>query len=123
MDTKGFNLRERAGRGIIAAALIIAAACGRSTTAVAPPDTPAATPVAVIEEEALPSTLSEARALRRAAKLDLYERGLRKLSGSDDASIASRELRVITETFGQGVRVCDNDSTVHPTLRCPAGVP
>mgnify|MGYP000117791992 CR=1 FL=1 len=89
MDTKGCNLNERGARGVIAAALIIAAACGRST-AVAPPDAPAATPAAVVEEEALPSTLSEARSLRRAAKLDLYERGLRKLSGSDDASIASR---------------------------------
>jgi type IV fimbrial biogenesis protein FimT len=39
------------------------------------------------------------------------------------ATFASRDLRVITESFGQGVRVCDNDATVHASLRCPAGVP
>ncbi len=39
------------------------------------------------------------------------------------ATVASRELRVITEPFGMGTRVCDNDPTVHLTLRCPAGVP
>lgn len=39
------------------------------------------------------------------------------------ATVASRELRVITEPFGMGIRVCDNDPTVDATLRCPAGVP
>ncbi|MGZ8710295.1 MAG: tetratricopeptide repeat protein, partial [Thermoanaerobaculia bacterium] len=90
MDTKGFTLRKRISRASIAAALMILAACGRSTTAVTPPDTPTATPQAVVEEESLPASLSEARALRRAAKLELYERGLRKLAESDDALVASR---------------------------------
>ena len=43
--------------------------------------------------------------------------------GVRHASVASRDLRVITEFFGQGVRVCDNDPTVQASLRCPAGVP
>ena len=90
MDTKGFKLRKRFGRVWVAAALMIAAACRRSTTAVTAPDTPAATPQAIVEEETLPASLSEARALRRAAKLDLYERGLRKLAESDDALTGSR---------------------------------
>jgi type IV fimbrial biogenesis protein FimT len=37
-------------------------------------------------------------------------------------SLAARELRVITDVFG-GTRVCDNDMTVHVSLRCPVGVP
>jgi prepilin-type N-terminal cleavage/methylation domain-containing protein len=36
----------------------------------------------------------------------------------------SRELTVITDVFGAGVRVCDNDDpTVNASLRCPPGVP
>lgn len=39
------------------------------------------------------------------------------------AAAPSRALRVITEFFGQGVRVCDKDGAVHATLQCPGGVP
>jgi type IV fimbrial biogenesis protein FimT len=39
------------------------------------------------------------------------------------ATAVARPLRVITEPWGQGVRVCDNDAAVHASLRCPAGVP
>ena len=95
VDTKGCTLRQRVARGWITFVLIVAAACGRSTTAVAPPDTPAATPAAVVEEESLPVSLSEARSLRAAGNLEQYELGLRRLTESADALVASRAASLL----------------------------
>ncbi|HUP50234.1 MAG TPA: transglycosylase SLT domain-containing protein [Thermoanaerobaculia bacterium] len=95
MDTKGRQVRQEKGRGWFATSLMVMllVSCGRSGSAVAPPPAPA--PPAIIEEEALPANLAEARAMRRAARLDLYERGLRRMAESEDPVAARRAASLL----------------------------
>jgi len=75
--------------------IVIAAACGRSSS-IAPPPPPAPVPAAVVEvEEPLAITMDEARALRNSGQLDQYERGLDALSKSPDPLVARRALTLL----------------------------
>jgi soluble lytic murein transglycosylase len=87
VDSAGQVTRRRAGGALAASVFVItAAACGPSSH-VAPP--PASLPPPVTEE-ALPTTLDEARALQRNGKSEQYQRSLRALAFSTNATTSRR---------------------------------
>lgn len=88
MDPAGQVSRRRARNALTPFGIIVfLAACGRSTN-VAPPAQPQALPTQAAEES-LPSTLEEVRPLRESDPAR-YERGLRALALSSDATTAKR---------------------------------
>jgi soluble lytic murein transglycosylase-like protein len=110
---------------ILHSSFFILVACTR--TAPAPPPPPAPTPPAVVEQEQLPATLDEARALRVAGKLETYEHALRALTASPDARTRGRALALLAlvdldqkkndEALAMLARAADDDAPAAPWLR------
>src|ERR1051325_7067634 len=78
----------------VTGSLLLAVAIGCARTAPAPPP-PAPAPTAATTPAPVATTLDEARALRRAGKLDLYDQGLRELAKSTDAVTHRRALALL----------------------------
>jgi peptidoglycan lytic transglycosylase len=87
VDSAGSFSRRRARVALAAFALVLLAACGRSSRAVPPP---APIPPALAASAPAAATLDDAKALRRAGKPEEYERSLRALSLSPDPATAHR---------------------------------
>ena len=90
MDTKGQQVKSIRDRAIVAISfVVVAVGCGQTSRADSSPPAPAPAALAQEEQSSLPTTLNEARALRR-ADVDRYERTLRQLTASEDPTTASR---------------------------------
>lgn len=110
----------------VAGYLVIAVAAGCAKTAPAPPP-PAPSPVAAAAPAPVATTIDEARALRRAGKLDLYEQGLHDLARSGDPVVHRRALALLAlqqydakrwdEAFGSLTRAAEANAAAAPFLR------
>lgn len=83
---------------------LLVVACGR-TVPPSPPPTPA--PVAVIAPDSLPATIEEARAVRAAEKLDIYERALQALASSPDPQTSRRAQALLGLFYSDQKRPAD----------------
>ncbi|MBV9496348.1 MAG: transglycosylase SLT domain-containing protein [Acidobacteria bacterium] len=113
-------------RGLGIGLLLLGCACAKTTTPAPPSAAPA--PVVALEPASPPvTTLEEARALRIAGKLDLYEAGLHELAKSQDPVVHRRALALLAlqhydakrwdDAFGSLTRAAGTDGPVAPFLR------
>src|SRR5690349_3410460 len=110
----------------VTGSLLLMMAVGCAKTAPAPPP-PTPTPAAAAAPTPVAPTIDEARALRPAGKLDLYDPGLHGLAKSTDPIVHRRALALLAleqydakrwdDAFGSLTRAAEANAAAAPFLR------